>query len=134
MPAQRITIIKIRRAPQTQGVNDELQWLGNSLGLFGERDKDSSCFRIFIELIKSARGQKGLTSDELAYRLNLTRGTVVHHINRLKESGIVVHESKRYLLRDNHLERLIDELENDAERTFKELKNIAKEIDKNLGL
>ena len=48
----KITIIRIRK-PAQSNINKELQWLGSSLGLFGLRDKDKSCFRIFIELIKS---------------------------------------------------------------------------------
>ena len=50
---QRITIVKIRK-PVTTDVNEELQFLGNSLGLFNLRDKDKSCFRVFIELLKAA--------------------------------------------------------------------------------
>ena len=49
---QRITIINVRK-PALRTINDELQWLGSSLGLFNLRDKDKSCFRIFIELLKN---------------------------------------------------------------------------------
>jgi len=130
---QRITIVKIRR-PAEHNVNDELQFLGNSLGLFNLRDKDKSCFRVFIELLKAAKRKQPISSDELAYRLTLTRGTVVHHVNKLMESGIVVHEGKRYFLRVDRLETLIQEIRKDVERTCVDLENIAKEIDKELGL
>jgi len=133
MVDSKVVIIKIRK-PTDLSVNQELQWLGNSLGLFGQRDKDRSCFRIFIELVKSTRGHKPLSSDELAYHLDLTRGTVVHHLNRLMESGLVVIERKRYLLRDNQLESVIVEIERDVERTFEEMKKIARELDNSLGL
>ena len=85
---QRITIVNIRRPSETN-VNQELQWLGTSLGLFNLRDKDKSCFRVFIELLKCAKGNRTLTSDELAAKLDLSRGTIIHHINRLMESGLV---------------------------------------------
>ena len=49
--AQKITVIKVRRSHGAD-INRELQWLGNSLGLFNVRDKDSSCFRVFITLVK----------------------------------------------------------------------------------
>src|SRR3990167_11073730 len=80
----KITIISLRR-PLEKTINQELQWFGNSLGLFNLRDKDKSCFRVFIELLKAAKANMPLTSDELAYRLNLSRGTVIHHINKLME-------------------------------------------------
>ena len=130
---QRITIIQTRR-PARQSLNEELQFFGNSLGLFNMRDKDQSCFRIFIELLKAAKLQQPRSSDELAYKLKLSRGTVVHHINKLMESGIVVHEANRYLLRVNNLEVLVEEIKRDVNRSLENLKNIAKEIDLALGL
>ena len=130
---QRITIIRISR-PARQNVNDELKWLGHSLGLFSERDKDSSLYRIFVELIKSTRGNRAVTSDELAARLALTRGTVVHHLNKLLESGIVVSDKNRYALRVANLEILIEELRKDIRRTLEDLKEIARQIDEELRL
>jgi len=129
--ATRITIIKIRR-PQHSNINHELQWLGSSLGLFGLRDKDKSCFRLFIELIKNTKQGKSMTSDQLANKLKLSRGTVVHHLHKLQDSGIVVNEEKGYLLRVNMLKILISEIEKDTRRTLEDMKEIADEIDKKL--
>ena len=130
---QKITIVSIRK-PAESNVNQELQWLGTSLGLFNLRDKDKSCFRIFIELLKSAKKRETLTSDELALRLDLTRGTIIHHMNRLMESGLVVHEKNRYTLRVESLSSLIDEVEKDIQRTCEDLKRIALDLDKRLGI
>ena len=131
--SHRITFITVSR-PQRRDLNQKLQWFGNSLGLFGLRDKDKSCFRIFIQLLNAAKHNAGMSSDELAYSLRLTRGTVVHHLNRLMESRIVVFDSGKYFLRVNSLENLVDELEKDIERTIGDLKSIAKEIDQGLNL
>ncbi len=130
---QRITIIRISR-PNRQNVNDELKWLGHSLGLFSERDKDSSLYRLFVELIKSGRLSQPVTSDELARKLDLSRGTVVHHLNKLLECGIVVAERNRYALRVRNLEVLIDELRKDVRRAMDDLKEIARQIDEELKL
>lgn len=130
---QRITIINIRK-PREQNVNQELQWLGSSLGLFNLRDKDKSCFRVFIELLKSSKARQTLTSDDLALRLSLSRGTIVHHINKLMESGLVIHEGNRYILRVENLKTLIEEVEKDIKRACEDLKDVAKEIDDRLGL
>lgn len=128
----RITIVNVRKPARS--LNDELQWLGSSLGLFGLRDKDRSCFRVFIELLKAAKTDNPLSSDEIAQRLRLTRGTVIHHINRLIEAGIVIYGKNGYLLRVNKLETLIDEIKKDAERSFEDMKRVAKELDQFLGL
>lgn len=126
---QRITFIKIRK-PARKDVNESLQWLGSSLGLFSLRDKDKSCFRIFIELLKCTKRGKSLSSDELADRLNLTRGTVVHHLNKLIASGLVVTEGRSYLLRVDTLSDLVDELEKDVNRTIGDMRKVADELDR----
>ena len=130
---QQITIIRIRK-PTDLTVNEKLQWFGNSIGLFNLRDKDKSCFRIFIELVKAGRRKNGLSSDDIALELELSRGTVIHHINKLLDAGIVVTEDGRYFLRVNNLEVLIEEIEKDIIRTLDDLKMVAKDIDRNLGI
>ena len=129
----RITIMNIRK-PVQKDVNQELQWLGSSLGLFNLRDKDKSCFRVFIELVKTAKRGIPLSSDELAGRLGLSRGTVVHHLNKLLDSGIIVRAHRGYILRVDSLRALIDEVEKDLRRTCDDLRTMAEEIDGSLGL
>lgn len=122
------------RKPQKITVNDELRWFGESLGLFSERDRDKSCYRLFLELIKAAKTQKLTSSDELAELLGLSRGTVVHHLIKLRRAGLVLIEGKRYVLRADNLEVLVDDIRRDVERTCEEMKHAAKEIDEMLGL
>ena len=128
----KITIIKSKK-PTDRDINEQLQWLGLSLGLFNLRDKDRSCFRIFIQLLKNSSND-GLTSDEIAEKLSLSRGTVIHHIHKLIDSGMVINERNKYTLRVDSLENLIDELKKDMERTYSDIEEIAKEIDKKLRL
>ncbi len=127
----KITIIRQTR-PKQPNINRELQWFGKSLGLFKSRDKDRSCYRIFVELLKSSKKGDGLTSDEIAERAELSRGTVVHHLNHLMDSGIVIRSHKKYHLRNDSLEMLIEELEKDVLRTLNNLKTIGQRIDKRL--
>jgi predicted transcriptional regulator len=128
----RITIVKISK-PHEKDINQELQWFGSSLGLFNLRDKDKSCYRIFLELVKAAKIKEALSSDELADRLNLTRGTVIHHLNKLMEAGIVMHYKNKYALRVERLGALMEELQNDIEGTLKNLREIAYDIDRSLN-
>ncbi len=130
---KRITLIRIPK-PRSSDVNIELQWLGNSLGLFNDRDKDKSCFRIFITLIKAAKHERNLSSDQIAEHLNLSRGTVVHHVNKLMSSGLVLRERQGYVLRINKMESLVSELQRDMEQMCSNLRTVAKEVDGWLGL
>ena len=131
--SRKITVVKISR-PLKKDINEELQWIGSSLGLFGLRDKDKSCFRVFIELLKAAKAREPLSSDEIAERLGLTRGTVIHHINKLMESGLVTKVKNKYMLRVENMEDLIDELRRDFERAYHNLKQVAVDVDRSLGL
>ncbi len=130
---QRITIIKTRN-PEKDNLNYELQWFGNSLGLFNLRDKDKSCFRIFIILLKVAKKDEMLSSDEIASRLNLSRGTVVFHLNKLMDSGIVISKNNRYMLRVDNLKELVDEVEKDMQKALSNLRDVAEDIDEKLSL
>ncbi len=130
---QKITIIRSER-PVDRNVNEDLQWFGTSLGLFNLRDKDKTCFRVFIELIKAAKRQEPISSDDIANKLGISRATVIHHINKLVDSGLVVVDRNKYILRVSNLRALVDELSKDTERTLNDLREIAKEIDRSLGL
>ena len=114
-------------------LNKQLQWFSDSLGLSSLRDKSKSCFRIFIELLKTTKMQKPVSSDELAFKLNLSRGTVVHHLNKLMDSGLVVSQKNKYLLRTTSLKKLTEELKKDTEEFFEYILPVAEEIDKALN-
>ena len=129
---QHIIIIRTRR-DDAQGINDDLKWFCNSLGMFNQRDKDNSCYRIFVELLKSTRSKRLMSSDGLAYRLGLSRGTVVHHLNKLIESGFVVCERNKYSLRADALTVIVDELEEDTRRALMHIRETANKIDNALG-
>jgi predicted transcriptional regulator len=133
MKITRITIIKTGK-PDMQNINDLLQWFGGSLGLFNLRDKDRSCFRVFIVLMKAGKKSKGLSSEEIADLTVLSRGTIVYHLNKLIEAGLVREQSKKYYLEAENLEKLIAKLRMDMDQAFDTLSDIGKEIDGKLKL
>ncbi len=130
--AHKVTVLKIRRGPP-DNINQDLQWVGSSLGLFNQRDKDSSCFRVFITLLKKTRSADAVTSDDIALKLDLSRGTVVHHLSKLMDAGIVVHLKGGYSLREANLQKVIRSLQKDMDTIFGEIQDVAKEIDSQLG-
>jgi predicted transcriptional regulator len=129
----KVTIVRIRK-PHQKNVNDDLQWLCSSLGLFSMRDKNSSCFRVFVELLKTTRKGIPMSSDELAVKTGLSRGTVVHHLHSLISAGLVIPDEGKYILRDTNLESVVREVRQDLDRVFEDLKKIAEELDKELQL
>lgn len=128
----KVTILKIRRSP-AENINQELQWLGNSLGLFSLRDRNSSCFRVFIILVRKAKRNEVISSDEIAERLHLTRGTVVHHLNNLMNAGLVVRERGGYILRERDLERVMVAIKREIDAAMQDLIEVAHDVDQKLG-
>tara|TARA_Y100000310_G_scaffold340855_1_gene438058 strand:- start:3092 stop:3496 length:405 start_codon:yes stop_codon:yes gene_type:complete len=128
----KITIQRVKRPHEE--LNEELMWLSKSLGLFSTRDKESSCFRVFIELVKAAKRGNELSSDELAYMTGVTRGTVVHHLRKLIGNGLVRVEDNKYSLREKNLELTLKKMKNDFVSAFEQVEELGKEIDKKLGL
>ncbi len=133
MRFRRITFVQAP-VPRRATVNEQLQWLGGSIGLFNPRDKDRSCFRIFVTLLKNAKQKRDVSSDELAGMTGLTRGTVVHHLNTLMSAGLVEKYKTKYVLRVDTLESLMEKLEQDMQATLKSLRDVAGDIDEKLGL
>ena len=129
---QKITIIHVRKSSDSN-INDKLQWIGNSLGLFNARDKNQSCFRIFIVLLKHARKAQIISSDYIAESLGLSRGTVVHHLDFLRGTGLVLREKGGYILRENSLEGVLKFIKRDVAATIDSTLDIAREVDKKLG-
>ena len=109
-------------------MNQDIQIISHSLGLITKRDKEKSCFRVFIEILK----HKGLTAEGITVSANLSRATVIHHLNFLMKAGLVVKKSHKYFLRGDSLEGLIKDINNDMNKTFSDLNKLAKNIDKNL--
>jgi len=134
MKFTKVTIISTK-APVEPNINALLQWFGGTLGLFNLRDKDRSCYRIFVILLRDLKkDSEGLSSDEIAEVTSLSRGTVVHHLNRLMESGLVTNDRNKYSLKVNNLKELVDVVQKDVNKAFDDLKTVGNKLDKMLGL
>lgn len=131
MPVDRVTLINVT-PPESSDINSELQWIGATLGLFNQRDKDSSCFRVFIQLVHSATHRIPLTSDEIANRTQLTRGTVVHHLNKLRDAGLVVPATHGYMLSSESIQESLSQIESDISRILELMRAVASDVDKKL--
>lgn len=130
---RKYTILEQDRTPDAS-INNLLQWYGASLGLFSPRDKDSSCFRVFIVLFHALKDDEALRSDDIAERTGLSRGTVVHHLNKLQDRGIVATAENEYFIRVESLQRLTEDLRSDVNDALDDIMRVAHRIDAELGL
>ncbi len=133
MRITKITLVR-KKISEDQNINQLLLRFGESLGLFSTRDKDKSCYRIFILLIKALKLNLEMSSDEIASQTGLTRGTVIHHLNHLMETGIVTSNRGKYFLNVRNLEELVEQMRKSVNLVFDDLNYLAKNIDRTLDL
>ena len=130
----RAVQVKKVRSPAPGNIEDDIDYICKSFGYFTLRDKQGSAGRIFRLLVKEGCGNKdGLSSDDLAYNLELSRGAIIHHLNNFIKSGLVTKENNLYRLRSQSLQKSIEEIKVDIDRIFNQMIKIAMEIDDKLG-
>jgi len=128
MPSARFSVrISYIERPYSDDFERYVGWLCDSLGLC-THDCDSAR-EILIQIIKS---KKGISSTELSRILNKSRGAVINQLNKLMESGLIVKNGRFYRLRASTVERTLEELYEDIERTFTKFMKIAELIDEQL--
>ena len=131
--ANKIKIKKIK-TPPPGSLRKDIDFICKSFGYFSSRDKNCTAGKIFRLMVKKTTGEsKGLTSDEIAEKLDLSRGTIVYHLNSFIQAGLVKRQNNRYQLRSDSLQKSLEEIKQDVERLFNEMMKIADEIDKQLG-
>ena len=130
----RTVLVKKMRSPAPGNIDEDIDFICKSFGYFSLRDKQDSAGRIFRLIVKEACGNdEGISSDDIANELALSRGAIVHHLNSFISTGLVIKESNRYRLRSGSLQKSIEEIKDDIDRIFKQIAKIAEEIDEKLG-
>ena len=130
---RELNLVKIKK-PTGNDPNRHIIWLCESLGLITKRDKNMNCFKVFSEIVKANKEKKYLTSNDINRIVKISRSNVVHYLNKLINSGLIMKVGNKYELRENNLILLISEIEKDAALIFEDLKKIALEVDRGLGL
>ncbi len=128
----RIVIRRIE-PPFERGVESEMEWLCQSLGL-SPVNKDKSTVDIFKLVVRATEEGKGISSTDMAEKINLSRGAVIHHLNNLQLAGLVVKEGRNYFARSRSMVRTVQEVEEDIKRIFMRMQETARELDKAFGM
>jgi len=132
--ALRHFTVKRLREPLKNQLDQDIEWICNSLGFLTSRDQDKTAFKILKALINSAKTGKGLTSEELTEYVEPTVGSVIYHLKKLMKAGLVVKLNSNYELRMNSFLKTIEEIEKEIAIALSDIKMIAKDIDDRVGL
>jgi biotin operon repressor len=127
------TILNVRRSREIN-YDTDLKWLCRSFGFLSSRDKQETAYTIFKVILEISSHKEGLTSDSLAEKIGLSRGAMIHHLNKLIKSGLIIHQGSNYKLRGKSLLNTIQEIQKDIDRIFDNIIEVCKSIDLNLGL
>jgi predicted transcriptional regulator len=131
--AQYITVKKVR-SPAPGSLNNDIDFICKSFGYFTLRDKQDTAGKIFRLFVKECcSNAEGLSSDNIAEKLSISRGSVVHHLNNFIKTGLVVKENNLYRLRSSSVQKSIEEVLLDINRIFTQINKIALDIDEKLG-
>ena len=120
--------------PREKTLDNDIKWICESFGFFEKIDRGKTASKIFKKLISSMAECRGLTSTALGEESNVTRGAALNHLKRMRASGFIVQNGKKYVLRCSSLYRTINEIHRDIDRIFEDIEQIAIEIDERIGI
>jgi len=126
--------IKRREPPAPKSLDKDFMWLCRSLGLVSLRDKSATTTRVFKAIVIATKKFGGITIPQLTQALGLSRTTVIHHLEEIWDTGLIVKEGMRFRLRRYNLASTIEEIRQDLNRIFDRIEKIADDIDKEMGL
>ena len=122
-------VIQPAERPSTNAPQEIIKWICVELGLSNGTENDTASEKLLEELAEAASDRRGLTSSELKINKEMARSTVIYHLNRLIEAGLVVKKGRYYYLRTTQLAKTLEEINYDIEREMKRMIETAREFD-----
>jgi predicted transcriptional regulator len=129
----KIVVRRVER-PFSGSMDKELEWICSSLGFFEPIDRGKTAASVFKAIVQSTEKGRPLSSTEISERVEMSRGSVINHLNNLQRSGLIIRDGRVYLARSRSMFRTIEEIEEDIERIFARMKKTAREIDEEFGI
>jgi predicted transcriptional regulator len=124
-------IIKFIEKPDFGDSEKMLKWFCDVFGLSGSNEGFNSIEeQILKNFAEAAYQNRGLSSSELKLDTDLARSTVIYHLNRFMDVGLLVKRGRKYYLRASEMQKAIEEIEYDINREMKRMLDTAKEFDR----
>ncbi|MGC8648413.1 MAG: winged helix-turn-helix domain-containing protein [Candidatus Micrarchaeia archaeon] len=107
-----------------------IKWFCEAFGLSKEDEKDSIEEKILKKFIYAALKDKGISSGELKFGKPIPRSTIIYHLNRFIDAGLIIKRGRRYYLRSVDMAGVIKELEYDMDREIKRMLDMAEDLNR----
>lgn len=126
-------VIRFVERPDSEDPEKIIRWFCEVLGLSSGNANNNIEEQILKSFIDAAQQDKGLSSSELKLDTTLARSTVIYHLNRFIESGLLIKKGRKYYLRASEMQKAIEEIEYDVNREMRRLLDTAKMFDRMLS-
>lgn len=121
--------IRFIEKPDLNDAEGIIRWFCNVFGLSNPEAENPVEEQILKTFVAAARDGKGLSSSELDLESKLARSTVIYHLNRFRDAGLLVKRGRKYYLRAGEMEKVIQEIGYDLERELRGLIDTARRLD-----
>lgn len=127
-----LTLVRVRRITpiiiRPRQDDDNIGQFCRSLQIVTRRDTDGTVTTV-IRTMLNEYPKDLVGSSELAQKTNLNRVTVIHHLKRLEDAGIVQKDQRKYRLSPRGFSDLVQRMRQQTEEMFEEAQNLARKID-----
>ena len=129
----RKIVIKDIDRPDANDPESIIRWMCEAFGFSGEGSSiDFEILGTFASLSRTG-SQAGISSADINIGPKVPRSTIIYHLNRFIEAGLVVKSGRKYYFRASELSKAIEEIEYDIEREMRRMLDMAREFDKMMG-
>ncbi len=125
-----LTVVRPRSSSRPE---DELEVFCRRLSIISSRDMDGTVTVVFRSMLQEGRARP-VGSSELAGLTRLNRVTIIHHLQRLEQMGLVEHTERKYRLRVHDLGEAVEQMREQMMRSFEEAESIAERLDKEMDI
>lgn len=115
-----------------QELQKEIECFCRTLRILTQRDIDGTVAVVFRSMF--VEGREPIGSSKLAKLTKLNRVTIIHHLQRLEQMGLVEHVDRRYRLKVSDFSEVVEQMRAEMERAFKEAEELAQELDRQFML
>jgi hypothetical protein len=126
-------VLRFVERPDSEDPEKIIKWFCEVLGLSSGNENNNIEEQILKSFIDAAQTDTGISSSELKLDTTLARSTVIYHLNRFIEVGLLVKKGRKYHLRASEMQKAIEEIEYDVNREMQRLLDTAKMFDRILN-
>lgn len=108
--------------------DDELERFCRHVCLVSQRDMDGTATAVVRVMLQAARSEP-VGSSRLAELARLNRVTVIHHLHRLEQMGLVAHTGRKYQMSVGSFSDMVRQMRTDTEEMLSEVEEMARRID-----